>query len=242
MGGNFDADAFADTAAAARVDEITCFAKCAYGYTYYHTTIGNPPPNLGRDLLAEQIEALHERGIRVMAHYSVGLDEVAFLGRPTWRQRDLDGRDSKAISMHGHPDYWGCLCLNSPYREEKVIPEIDELAAGWDIDGVFFDVVRFPPPMCLCDFCKCKFKLLYGLELTPGLAAADPHLFGEFQMQSRRSLLQDVRYSLKARRPEAIMCANSHGGHVGQDRRILDFVDYVRVKLPELKIHGIVRV
>ena len=55
---------------------------------------------------------------------------------------------------------------------------------GWEIDGVLFDVVRFPPPMCLCDFCKRKFKLLHGLELTPGLAAAEPRLFGEFRCKA----------------------------------------------------------
>ncbi len=230
VGEKFDANAFADTIAAAHVTEVTCFAKCAYGYAYHDTAIGNRHPNLAKDLLAEQIQALHDRGIRVMAHYSVSLDEVAFLSRPTWRQRDREGNDSKTINSHGKPDYWGYLCVNSPYREEKVLPEIDELAAGWEIDGVFLDVVTFPPGMCLCHFCKRKFQLLHGLELTPSLAASEASLFNEFQMQSRRSFLQDVRNSLKAHRPEAIMCANSHGGHVGSDRRILDFVDYAIVE------------
>ena len=66
VGIDFDPDEFADTLVRAHVNSITCFARCHHGWIYYDTAL-NPErrhPHLNRDLLREQIEACHARGIR----------------------------------------------------------------------------------------------------------------------------------------------------------------------------------
>ena len=76
IGGNFDPDEFADTVAAARIDSITCFARCHHGWIYYDSKV-NPErvhPHLQRNLLVEQIEACHKRDIRVPIYVTVQWD------------------------------------------------------------------------------------------------------------------------------------------------------------------------
>ena len=61
IGADFDPDEFADTLVKARVNSITCFARCHHGWIYYDTDL-NPErrhPHLTRNLLKEQIEACH---------------------------------------------------------------------------------------------------------------------------------------------------------------------------------------
>src|SRR5579875_4033522 len=77
VGRDFDADAFAATLADARVNSVTCFAKCHHGMSYYPTKVGVVHPSLRRDLLGEQIEACHRRGIRVPVYVAVVWDEWA---------------------------------------------------------------------------------------------------------------------------------------------------------------------
>ena len=77
IGSEFDADAFADTFARAHVNSVTVFAKCHHGMCYYPTKTGTVHPGLkaGRDLLGEQIEALHKRGIRAPIYTTVVWEE-----------------------------------------------------------------------------------------------------------------------------------------------------------------------
>src|SRR5918996_5692046 len=61
VGAAFDPEEFASTLVRARVDSVTCFARCHHGYIYYDTKAfpERRHPHLRRNLLAEQIEACH---------------------------------------------------------------------------------------------------------------------------------------------------------------------------------------
>jgi len=72
----FDPDDFARTLERARVNSVTCFARCHHGWIYYDTKI-NPErrhPHLKRNLLMEQIEACHKRNIRVPIYVTIMWD------------------------------------------------------------------------------------------------------------------------------------------------------------------------
>jgi hypothetical protein len=66
IGADFDPDVFADTLERARVNSINLFARGHHGWVYYDTARfpERRHPHLKRDLLREQIEACHARGIR----------------------------------------------------------------------------------------------------------------------------------------------------------------------------------
>ena len=76
IGSNFDPDEFAETLVKAKVNSITCFARCHHGWLYFDSK--NFPerkhPHLKNSLLSQQIEACHNRGIRVPIYITVQWD------------------------------------------------------------------------------------------------------------------------------------------------------------------------
>lgn len=227
VGRDFDAEQFADTIAAAHIREITCFGKCAYGWFYYRTEAGPAHPGLGRDLLREQVEALHARNVRVLAHYSVGLDEYVYARQEDWRQRDADG-----TAIRPRPDYWGMLCLNSPYVAERVLPQLRDLVQTCPVDGVFLDVVHFHqrPLSCFCTYCQRAYRVRVDRELTPAEAAAHPQQFERFRLDSVCAFLATAAGAIRERNPGVVVTANSHGGHAGSDRRLVQAMSYAIIE------------
>ena len=51
VGDDFDAREFVEILRDARVNSVTCFAKCHHGYSDYPTKVGVVHPHLHRDLL-----------------------------------------------------------------------------------------------------------------------------------------------------------------------------------------------
>ncbi|MAG16804.1 MAG: hypothetical protein CMJ21_01910, partial [Phycisphaerae bacterium] len=86
VGHEFDADVFGDTMAQANVNNVTLFGKCHHGLLYYGTDHEARHPGLrkGHDLLGEQIEALHKRGIRAPIYMSAQCDEYVAQHYPQW--------------------------------------------------------------------------------------------------------------------------------------------------------------
>src|SRR4028118_17955 len=74
-GADWDADHFARTLQAARVNSITLFAMCHHGMCYYPSKVGPAHPSLSFDLLGEQIEACHRAGIRAPIYLTVVWNE-----------------------------------------------------------------------------------------------------------------------------------------------------------------------
>src|SRR4051812_4416453 len=114
VGAAFDAQAFADTLARAHVDSVTCFARCHHGWIYYDTA-AHPErrhPHLERDLLREQIEACHARGIRVPIYTTVQWDHHTAGGHPEWRGGTPGGAPGGAPPLAGR--VFCQLLLESP--------------------------------------------------------------------------------------------------------------------------------
>lgn len=140
VGVDFDPDEFAETFARAHVDSVTVFAKCHHGHLYYDTNRPERHPGLvpGLDLLGEQIDALHKRGIRAPIYISVMLDEYAANQHPEWVAIDPDGKQMKG----GGPlaAGWHILDMASPYQD-YLVEQIEEILDRFaPVDGVFFDI------------------------------------------------------------------------------------------------------
>lgn len=140
IGSRFDPDEFADTLARARVNSVTCFARCHHGYIYYDTRL-NPErrhPHLTRDLLTEQIEACHRRDIRVPIYTTVQWDQFSAETHPEWLAISADGR------VQGTPPYeagfYRNLLVNSPYID-FLKAHVVEICETFPVDGFFFDIV-----------------------------------------------------------------------------------------------------
>ncbi|MCP4644605.1 MAG: hypothetical protein GY851_29445 [bacterium] len=147
IGKNFDPDVFAETFKEACVDSVTVFAKCHHGHLYYNTARPERHPGLAKnfDLLNEQIEALHRRGIRAPIYVSVQVDEYAAHTHPEWCAVDPDGR----IVKNGGPlgAGWHTLDMSSPYQD-FLAEQIDEVLSRFaPLDGLFLDMC-WDQPSC----------------------------------------------------------------------------------------------
>lgn len=159
IGAAFDAEEFASTLEEARVNSITCFARCHHGMIYYDSN-ENPerihPHLANKNLLKEQIEACHKRGIRVPIYTTVQWDYYTAQEHPEWLSITPDG------SVIGSPEekvqklyeagFYHTLCVNTPYRT-FLKAHVKEILEMFDpVDGLFMDIVF--PVGCSCRFCR----------------------------------------------------------------------------------------
>ena len=158
IGKDFDPDAFADTLVQAHVNQVCCFARCHHGMIYYDSQL-NPervhPHLANRNLLPEQIEACHKRGIRVPIYTTVQWDYYTAQRHPEWLCLTAEGCHH-STNRPFEPGFYQTLCVNTPYRDflKAHVQEIFELMPA--VDGFFFDIVG--PVDCSCRHCRAAMR------------------------------------------------------------------------------------
>jgi hypothetical protein len=138
---DFDAQEFADAMRRAHVNSVTVFAKCHHGHSYYNTARPERHPGLakGRNLLGEQIEALHRVGIRAPIYLSVQCDEFAARAYPDWVALDENGQPVKRPAGKDVAG-WTILDMSSPYQDFLAEQLSEVLKFFSPVDGIFFDM------------------------------------------------------------------------------------------------------
>ncbi len=193
---DFDPEEFARTLRDAFVNSVTVFAKCHHGMSYYDTKVGIKHPSLKRDLLGEMVEACHRYGIRVPVYISVVWDNWAAEHHPEWRQVNREG---KFIGAEPFQPGWKWLCLNTPYAD-YVAAQTEEVVKGYEVDGVFFDIVM--QWECYCEKCRRDMQ-------AQGLNPADSADARRFAQQVCRRFMARVNEIVKHYRPNASIYHNS---------------------------------
>jgi hypothetical protein len=101
------------------------------GYAGYPTKIGWPSPGIVRDSLAIWRKVTKHRRVGLFIHYSGVWDSKAIEEHPDWARLDAQGRrDPNATSVFG------------PYADELMIPQLKEVTAAYDLDGVWVDALH----------------------------------------------------------------------------------------------------
>ena len=147
VGAQFDAETFARMAKEAAVSSMTVFARCHHGWLYYdswrfpervHPHLAN------RNLLVEQVRALHAQGIKAPVYITVQWDYYTANRHPEWLIRKPDGAHEGG--PFSEPGFYQSLCVNTGYwkfLQEQTL-EVMELL-GDELDGLFFDIVGIRP-------------------------------------------------------------------------------------------------
>jgi len=173
VGAEFDPEAFAATLEEARVDSVTCFARCHHGMLYYDSQL-HPErvhPHLVRtNMLQEQIDACHRRGIRVPIYITVQWDHFTAMEHPEWLSRSADGAvlagPEEGIQKTFNPGFYHVLCINSPYRDFLFAHTGEVLGRFAPVDGLFFDILF--PVSCACRYCTEGIAGLAVLRTSRG--------------------------------------------------------------------------
>jgi len=215
VGKDFDPEQFADTLAKAHVDSVTLFARCHHGMIYYDSKV-NPErvhPNLvNRNLLKEQIEAVHKRGIRAPIYTTVQWDYYTAREHPDWLAIDPDGRyygdPSEGFQSLHEPGFYQILCLNSPYREFLKEHTRELLEMFKPVDGFFFDIV-FPVP-CACRRCTAEME---KRGFNP-LSESERMAYSQLMINTFKAEMTEL---VRSYQPDATIFYNR--GHVGTAHR-----------------------
>ncbi len=222
---DFDAEEFAERLQRSHVNSITCFARDHHGYLFYpskrHPELVHPHLS-DRNLLLEQIDACHKRGIRVPVYTSVGWDGYSALNHPEWLARDPQDNVINGCPSVPKPNFYDSLCLNSNYRA-YLIDHLNDIidSLGPDrVDGLFLDIFSLVP----CDCPRCREQMeRHGLDHT------------DIRQRERYSAIlldefrREVHDLVDDRVPGATLFFN--GGHIGPSNKTsLDTFTHLEVE------------
>ncbi len=111
-----------------RPDFVQYDCKGHSGNTGYRTGLGNASQTIERDALGVWRAVTRERGIGLFIHYSGVFDMAACRAHSDWARVDPAGRPD--------PNYTSTF---GPYVDELMIPQLQEVCALHDLDGVWVD-------------------------------------------------------------------------------------------------------
>ncbi len=152
VGIDFDPDRLAARLKPLGVDTFVVFAKCAYGYAYYPTSVGTPHPRLKRDMVGTAIDGFRRHGIDVPVYLNVCIDGQAAAQHPDWRVHSAPG--VPAVNQDGAA--LRTVCVNSGYVEELLMPMAREVAGMYDVSEVLMDT-NPSFQVCHCEGCRRGF-------------------------------------------------------------------------------------
>ncbi len=199
----FNAKEFVAEFVRAKVNVIGVFTKCHFGNAFYDNTVGHKHSGLKEDFFGEVLEEARKHGIKVIAYYSLGTDAYAVEHNPDWYQIDEKGQP-----RGGKGTVWELPCINSPYREELVLPQVREITEKYAMDGYLFDIPYLFGHYCFCPYCKKKFREETGLELTLERLEADRAAVMRFGINSAARCMQEIYDLIKSIRPEVLVNCN----------------------------------
>ena len=140
---DFDPDAFAERLDRARVNSCTVFGRCHHGYVYYPSE-AHPerrhPTSVRPNLVGEQIEALHRRGIRAPIYTTIQWDKFTSDAHPEWLIIDSDGMLRRYRPLEA--GFYGCLDVFHPGYRGFLRDHVRDLFDSLPVDGLFFDICQ----------------------------------------------------------------------------------------------------
>jgi len=211
VGRDFDAEVFARTMQRAHVNSVTCFAKCHHGQCYYPTQTGVSHAAIGsRDLLGEQIEALHRVGIRAPIYTTVVWEEDVAQKHPEWRQMTKDGHfvNREALGpdgMAGHPGMWAFNNFLHPDYQDYFEAHLLEILEryGSEVDGFFIDILFFAADAGYSE-ASLEFKAKHGL------LGDDAATFARFQGLAQAAFAKRFTKLIHGKQKRASVFYNAH--------------------------------
>jgi hypothetical protein len=153
------------------------------------------------DYLKQAVEECHKRDIKLVAYFNchwVSADNLP--SEAKWIATYKDG------SLYGAQASYGgkgtCPCINSPDFLEASKQILQEIAANYEIDGVFYDGPSIPLGTCYCETCRALFKAKTGADLPtePNWGDEIWNAYVQFRFDSMARYFRETSAAIKAKR------------------------------------------
>ena len=145
--------------ALAGVDTAIIYAGSCLGICNWPTKYGHMHKQLkGRDILKEIITECRNKGLHVVVYFNIW-SRWAYDTHPEWRIILPNGKGTVEDGWR-----YGLCCPNTLYQK-YVLNIIDELSSGYDMDGMWIDMIGWFGKICYCTGCRTKFLAETGKEL-----------------------------------------------------------------------------
>lgn len=134
-------------------DYVQCDTKGHYGIASYPTKVGTPAPEMKGDILKMWRELTKKHDVALYAHHSGVLDCQAIVEHPEWAAVKIDGTPYKMETS-----------VFSPYADERLIPQLIELANVYKLDGAWVDGECWGTVEDYSVWAKAAYKAETGLD------------------------------------------------------------------------------
>ena len=137
----------------------------------YPTAVGlNNPAADGYDTLATFRDICRAQGKKLCVYMSVDRRPDQLAAHPEWAAREADGK----ISVNSEP----IVCqrpnrAHKGYLYEQFLPQIKEIIAKYDPDGLWYDGDYILPRPCWCANCLAEWQAEVGTPAPKDAGAAD---------------------------------------------------------------------
>ncbi|MBO7297623.1 MAG: hypothetical protein J6U60_01090 [Clostridia bacterium] len=135
-------------------DYVQCDAKGHPGITSYPSAYGTSAPDMCIDIMQAWREITKKYGVALFAHYSGVYDVEAIENHPKWAVIDKNG-----VLDKDHTSVF------SPYKDEKMLPQLKELAGKYGLDGAWVDGDCWGCRLDFSAWAQEAFEEKYGRKL-----------------------------------------------------------------------------
>jgi hypothetical protein len=115
--------------------------------------------HLKKDMLKAWRKVADELGVPLHCHHSGMVDEEAGRRHPEWAVLTLRNGNIER-------EAWS-TCVRSGYTDEKLLPQMKEMADRYRVDGIWLDGEIWGVRVCYCDACKAEFKRRTAIAEPP---------------------------------------------------------------------------
>jgi hypothetical protein len=219
IGAAFDAKQWQEALRVGHVNSITCFSKCHHGWSYHDTKVGRRHPHLSFDLLRAQMDAGKEIGVNVPIYLSAGVDNLASVEHPEWREVGPDGK----IAGFGGAGPEACfhkMCFNGPYLDYHCEQIREAVRMFPEADGVLLDIIH--QGECCCRYCL-DWMAAHGLD------AREAEHRRQCAAQALEKYYRQTTAAVRCENPDMPVFHNS--GHISRGRRdILKYFSHLELE------------
>ncbi|HZT28373.1 MAG TPA: hypothetical protein VFA33_00715 [Bryobacteraceae bacterium] len=179
-------------------DYVQYDCKGHVGYLGYPSQVGTSAPHIVKDSLEIWRRVTARHGVALYIHFSGVWDSRAIAEHPEWASVHADGaRDPNATSTFG------------PYVDRLMIPELEEAARKYDLDGVWVDGECWAVSLDYGEAAARAFREATGVrDLPKSEKDAGWQDFLEFQRARFRGYVRHYVETLHRTRPKFQIASN----------------------------------